>query len=214
MRSFYHIAPKRSGHAFVGRMIKEWCPNVKYVDCENMRPALFTKQHPPSDNILVILQTRDLMNWIASITKSFLNRNDLLYISPGYYKDIYSRLKWWWYISIEYYKYYSFYLSQYHIVRIHYDKFCTNERYRRIICTKLGGTYTEDSLLRVDHNGGGSSFDGVRYDGRANEMKVQERYKQLSGFDDLIRYLRKRRPDVFKLYKIHKLDIINTVEIN
>lgn len=76
-----------------------------------------------------------------------------------------------------------------------YDKWFLSEDYRREIAAFVGFEYSEQGLLEVPaygvSTGTGSTFDNLNYDGRANEMKVLERYQKfehnkqyLNLFDD------------------------------
>ena len=85
------------------------------------------------------------------------------------------------------------------IIFISYNKFIKEEDYRRTICKKIGGTFQDNSIHRVNDNGLGSSFDGIRYDGNAQEMKVFDRWKEFQNnkyfiqlFTDEIRGLSNR----------------------
>ena len=74
------------------------------------------------------------------------------------------------------------------VIFISYDEFVQSEHYRRLICDKLGGVYSDKTLSRVEDVGRGSSFDGVMFDGKAQEMKVFERsevYKDNPKFQAL-----------------------------
>ena len=59
-----------------------------------------------------------------------------------------------------------------------YNHFIEDEEYRKEICERVGGTYSDDTLPYVDDPGGGSSFDGRLYNGRAQEMKVFNRWEE------------------------------------
>ena len=71
--------------------------------------------------------------------------------------------------------------------------FFSNSSYRQNICKELDGKYSEKELNVVTSQGGYSSFDSDIFQGRAQEMKVLERYKLLKmdeGKEVLIDYLR------------------------
>ena len=57
-----------------------------------------------------------------------------------------------------------------------YDKWCIDADYRREICYNLNLKYTNCGFRDVSDNGGGSSFDGTEFHGRAQEMKTGERW--------------------------------------
>lgn len=62
---------------------------------------------------------------------------------------------------------------------IQFDAFAVDPEYRAAICRRLGIPPGDEGLERVSSEGGGSSFDGTRFDGRANEMGVSRRLDYL-----------------------------------
>lgn len=178
--TIYHIAPKRSGHAFVGNMVRSWT-DARYVDRENMRPHQFIR---PAGDYIILLQTRDLLNWFASYYTS---------VKRVHMKMIES----WLCITSEFYR--ERYLKGCNVVRVMYDHFCESQKYRINICGQLYGTYNEHELQHVPHNGGGSSFTGTRYNGKAKEMPTLDRYRQVDSA--IYKRLFQKRPDLLKFYK-------------
>ena len=67
------------------------------------------------------------------------------------------------------------YLPQF--IKIYYDDFFISREYRKGICNKIGGVYDETELNLVPAAGGYSSFDRDNYQGKAQSMKVLERWK-------------------------------------
>ncbi len=59
-----------------------------------------------------------------------------------------------------------------------YDKWVKSADYRKEICRILDLRYTNCGFRDVPTNGGGSSFDGLKFNGKAHEMKVLERWKE------------------------------------
>ncbi len=62
-------------------------------------------------------------------------------------------------------------------VLILYNRWCDDAAYRRGVCDALGVRFTDAGVNRVVAAHGGSSFDGLRYDGRATEMRTAERWR-------------------------------------
>jgi len=177
----YHIATKRSGHTWVGRMIKSWLPDAKYHDLENAPPA---RAVTPVNDGFMVFQLRDFLNWFASyythqnkhngykIVKHYQNMMQVFY-HPNRLSD--------------------------NTVRVYYDDFFCQKSYRESICNQLGGIYTERELDGVKNNGNGSSFDGMSYDGNAQEMDVLYRYQQVDP--KIFTRIFTRFPIIYQMYK-------------
>lgn len=201
MNTLYHIAPKRSGHAFVRRMLDEWLPDVYIEDHENGVPSHFTLT--PRD-VVIVLQTWDLLNWLASYAMSYLRRNKML--AGSFTPDtVDRRVRLWLRIAREWYGV-TPHLRGHRVVRVYYDRFFSSGEYRRQVCRELGGEYSERSLNRVRDNGRGSSFDGTGYDGRGQSMDVLTRYRQLPEVvSGVYRYVFTRRPELLEFYVRYQL---------
>jgi len=65
------------------------------------------------------------------------------------------------------------------LVGIYYDRWFESEDYRSDLCRKLDIACSDAGLDRVAGYGGGSSFDGMDYDGAASAMRVLERAAML-----------------------------------
>lgn len=63
-------------------------------------------------------------------------------------------------------------------IRIYYDNFFQSREYRKEICNKVDGQYNEDRLNIVTRMGNYSTFDGDKFQGMAQQMKVLCRYKE------------------------------------
>jgi LPS sulfotransferase NodH len=80
---------------------------------------------------------------------------------------------------------------------INYNRWFGDREYRRELAEKLRLTFTDLGRQRVCGEYGGSSFDGLEFNGRAQEMAVLERWKRVAhepGFrelfaDDELRHL-------------------------
>ena len=74
-----------------------------------------------------------------------------------------------------------------------------------MICEQLGGKYTEKSIHEVAGNGGGSSFDGTKYDGKADKMEVLNRWRQIDK--EIFKEFFRLRPVLYNMYMQHCGDI-------
>lgn len=62
-------------------------------------------------------------------------------------------------------------------ILISFNNWFSNKEYRKEISSKLGLVFSDKVINHVPYFGGSSSFDKKRYDGRAQQMKVLERWK-------------------------------------
>lgn len=86
-----------------------------------------------------------------------------------------------------------------HLTVVNYNQFVAKKTYRRELAKALGGKFSDKTISKVDVNGLGSSFDGMKFDGNAQEMPVSERWKAFEDveafwnlFDDEIKGLCKK----------------------
>jgi hypothetical protein len=63
-------------------------------------------------------------------------------------------------------------------IRVNYNLWFTEPGYRRRLAERLGLAFSDRALETVTSHAGGSSFDGTRFDGRAQRMPVLERWKR------------------------------------
>jgi len=75
-------------------------------------------------------------------------------------------------------------------VCVNYNKWVSDREYRRIIAGLLDLEFTDAGVEEVLHIGGGSSFDRIKYNQKASDMKVLERWKHYIDDDDFL--------DIFK----------------
>lgn len=68
-------------------------------------------------------------------------------------------------------------MLRYHPVLVLYNRWCESRDYRRQIAEALGLAFTDAAKDRVAAVHGGSSFDGLTYDGQAGRMRTAERWK-------------------------------------
>ena len=143
----------------------------------------------------IILVVREARNWIASCLK---RRDTARY---EYEKDVFINLPervalWKQHAGIAL-------LAPAWITVVLFDKWFSDAEYRRSICNNLEIPFTDTGLNEVGHFGNGSSFDGRKFDGRAQKMDVLNRWKEFEGdplmermmTDDLMELNRKLFPD-------------------
>jgi len=71
--------------------------------------------------------------------------------------------------------------------RIYYDAFVGSIEYRDMVAERIGVDIRSDiTMNRVSSYGGGSSFDGVLYNGNASEMKVSKRWHEYKTYQWMI----------------------------
>lgn len=128
----------------------------------------FEEQHDdfvgPSDRRIDILVLRDPFNLFASRLKagySGVTRKTAIRIWKQHAREFLGR---------------GAYLKGEHVF-ISYNRWVTDRDYRRRLAEQLNLPFTDAGFEEVAHTGRGSSFDGLRYDGRASRMKVLERWK-------------------------------------
>lgn len=61
---------------------------------------------------------------------------------------------------------------------VNFNRWFAERAYRHRICARLGVEFSDAGLQEVADWGPASSFDGVRYQGRAQQMKVEERWRK------------------------------------
>lgn len=72
---------------------------------------------------------------------------------------------------------------------IFYDSWVKSVDYRKEICRNLNLRYTNCGFRDVPQNCGGSSFDGLGFDGKANEMRVLTRWKEYENNEGFMKTL-------------------------
>ena len=63
------------------------------------------------------------------------------------------------------------------VILVSYNRFVSDKGYRQELSEKLGGSFNDSTIDRIDENARGSSFDGMSFDGKASEMRVFDRWK-------------------------------------
>jgi len=178
------ISSSRSGHNFVMNNIKSWIKdiNYNYTNIENITPMKFRLDngyYSIQDNSINVIVVRDYLNWLASYLP--LMKVNLINYRDGYddsvlMNEMNQQIKIWCETVKEFYGETNYVNNK---VLVIYDDFFTLKEYRENICDELNGDYNEDKLNEVAINGYYSSFDVDKFDGNANEMKVDERYLQI-----------------------------------
>jgi len=73
------------------------------------------------------------------------------------------------------------------VICVNYNRWACDEKYRRSISEQLGVEFTDAGRETVRSLGSGSSFDGTAFDGRASEMDICNRWKQVQdGLRDVL----------------------------
>ena len=180
------LATSRSGHNWIGEMIKSWGPYDEVMPLTNVEPHLLY-QHDIT-GVRKVIVIRDFKNFLASSLKA------LNFYGETWKVNIARKIKAYRTIveEIKMPKYY-----RPHTV-IYYDIFIRERDYRKKICQELGGEYTEDKLGFVPNEGNGSSFDGFEYQGIGQRMKNRQRHEQIleTEWVDVYNELLKENEDV------------------
>ena len=64
-------------------------------------------------------------------------------------------------------------------IAISFEAWVTDREYRRALCDAMGIGFDDRAFGAVGHEGGGSSFDGMSFDGKGHLMNVLDRVSQL-----------------------------------
>lgn len=81
---------------------------------------------------------------------------------------------------------------------IDFNEWHKNHAYRQVVSAKLGLPFSDEGFEIVSGHGYGSSFDGQRFDGKASDMLVLERYKELLNDEEYI--VAVTDPEILDLY--------------
>lgn len=166
------LGTSRSGHHFIGEVVESWfkdvdCAMIQYLT--NVEPKDLGQYNINGMKIIVI---RDYKNFLASSVMSFLGEHGE---DSPWRESIAHKIKCYNAILKE-----SFYPKQFNAdVVIYYDQFFEDAEYRKDVCGKLGGVYTEERLNFISAEGNGSSFDKLTLQDKGQEMKVTDRHIQI-----------------------------------
>lgn len=64
-------------------------------------------------------------------------------------------------------------------IKINYNSWFKSKKYREQLSKMINKNHSDDNLQEILNIGGGSSFDNLNFDKKAQEMKVLERWKKL-----------------------------------
>lgn len=168
--------------------------NVTIINYENRNLAKFD---PPkfkicADKVEHILLLRDPYNTAASLLK-----NQYVLEHSNFRVPMYNIAQQW----IQYAKEY-FGLTQHlpeSTIKIGFRQWLTDAEFRKSIADHLGLEYNDEGLNKLSDYGGGSSFDGMNYDGRTQEMDLFNRCKEFAENPRYIKMVNNR--NMHKLYK-------------
>ena len=150
---------------------KENCEAILY-SYENHRPAdVISHAKHPLGKLYAIL--RDPYNWFASLLG--LNQSIGLHHYIKYYFD------------------YVDFIRCNHRCFINYNQWVMSENYKRELRSRMDLPNINVCNKSVSAFGGGSSFDKMRLDGRANEMEVMYRWKGVLKNPHYVGFLRDHR---------------------
>ena len=140
-----------------------------------------------------VIIIRDFKNWIASVLKAHID---------AFFKDPWNPTLQTYrtHNDIAKYKTYLDWATDptlyfcgregFHPYIISYDKWFTDKNYRKKIVKDLDlPKFTDAGKNDIPQNCGGSSFDGLTFDGKASEMKVLERWKEYENEEGFIQIL-------------------------
>ena len=162
------LATSRSGHHWVGSVIKSWFTdeNVDYLT--NTLPTDL-KNHKLGEKRVIVI--RDFPNFLASMLKAYLDTHGVessWRIAADRKIEAYDAIL----DEAAFPKYFKA------NVVISYSFFTQSRKYRQEICKALGGRYNEEELDVVSEEG--SSFDGHSFEGIGNKMTINQRYLQIA----------------------------------
>lgn len=78
-------------------------------------------------------------------------------------------------------------------VTANFDRWFAEEQYRRDLAKRLDIPFSDATLNQVDPDWGKSSFDYYDYDGRAQELKVLDRWREFVGTPQMEEFVRRFR---------------------
>ena len=114
------------------------------------------------DADFTIILLRDPFNWIASLCTSVRRSAAQMETWATHYKALIDMAN----------------RSEADLL-VKYNDWFVSEEYRQMICNHLGLAFTDKGINQVPATGDGSSFDYQEYDGRAQEMKVLKRWRNV-----------------------------------
>jgi hypothetical protein len=162
--------------------------------------------HPPIPvPAKIVLVMRSANNWLASCYKRKFQDNEehkdvYKYLNKPYINDGKRKSS----SRIDLYAKQLMFSKDPDIVNVSFDNWFKSKDYRRLIANNLGFEWNKDadaSRKRVANYGKGSSFDGVKYDLKAQDMKVLERGEEFRGDPEFELYRSELYRKVMKVSK-------------
>lgn len=93
------------------------------------------------------------------------------------------------------------------VIFIDFSRWVKSEEYRKEIAVRFDLEYSDKGLDDVLSAGDGSTFDGIRFDGKARQMKVLERYRDPSVVPLIRKYIDDEMIDLGKRYFGMEIDL-------
>lgn len=196
MKIYVVAGMQRSGHHAVAFWLGKHIGEHKYINdvlfppqkyqekpCnmllsyENKDPEIFRDE--TAEKVLVVI--RDPYNWLASRLKG----EGLYYV---FTEKTIPRYK----LLIEY----ATNNPPPNVVCVNYNEWFSNKDYRKEIIESCGLTFTDKGINSLSKWGGGSSFDLKKYKGKAQEMKVLERWKKMKNNEKYRHILLEKHPEL------------------
>jgi hypothetical protein len=160
--------------AVVGPMSAEMYPQMKpeaevtFVLWPEHRPQQLPSDVRGSEDLIAIV--RDPYNFWAS-RMELVRRLGGVPVPEDRLADMYD-------IEIDIWKAQHAWSTEHPQRTIIYNRWFREAAYRRGLIESHGLTFTDADASRVSTSGGGSSFDGMAFDGRAEKMAVNERWRR------------------------------------
>lgn len=114
-----------------------------------------------------ILILRDPFNWLAS----YMHHGRIKHKKKAFF---YGKMLLWKESA-------KSFLEENEYIKVRYDDWFLSAAYRKKLSSTLGGTFSDDKINHVPPDAKGSSFDGLDFDGRAQDMKVFDRWKHCAN---------------------------------
>jgi len=141
-----------------------------------------------------ILLLRDFYNWIASRVRLFENKGRA---TEDLAAKVEAQIRLWIMYAREFVEE-TKYLGEHDTVPVRFDRWSNDDTYRLEILRRLGIPVLNNACSVVPRAGGGSSFDGTRFSGSAEEMDVLNRWRYLEAPEHgaLLCLLSQRRTEI------------------
>ncbi len=133
------------------------------------------KEYLPAEKSLHVICIRDFFNWIASLSKRMETLAPVRLRSDSFSEKMIQKWK----------SYAKEFLNETNIfsdkISINYNQWFVSREYRQVLSSKFGSKYSESTLERVASPSRGSSFDNLKYQGKASQMLVEHRWVQMAN---------------------------------